>query len=653
MQFLLRNLFNFSYPDILEVLSELLTIVENGIKYSSMSQRLLAIFVLVDIYGKFIGGRETNSDGGNFHSFASRLLFFVVDRIFFLLVEHHSVELETEQQEVKSLINLLHRLVEEHSDLCHLVMEKICMSVKCLAEKHGRVMGGDELDLSDHEVLHGESKTVITRNSMLKISQVLASCLESVDKAGAMTAQIHASMKLLVDDLHSCSLFDCYTHTIYSILFWSHNRFYCLRSGVEEINNVVKNLGLTHCDFSMQYEKFTLECSKKILVGKDYWLAYIAGKYAACHGAWFAASFIFCQLVKLVQSHPLRCWLKSLAEFAQSEMKVQFLLLPEKGYAISNWLESYEISGVTFGNDLHDTEKGRASKVNSSNRIDNLLGVCRILHSSKELLCSTSTSANIFCFQGWYLSLRVKTIGNVVEMLKLLDTIPLTEDNINSNQQLNGNNLVAISESLLNINSLVQSLTQVSIQLERLAQEFDLMTKSFNVIDRKSFMNISALALSCSLLAFTAGFSVLIANLQGMKSSTSSAFQKSEESGFRRLVLDLFRRLQHVDCETSTKLMLLLNASEHPRSHLTKRLMNHNLDISTDTESIITLCSFAVNGALDLRDGATKMHHDSTQSRLTSDSLLLLLITTTKWLQIPFRTPTYFFRIRFVFCYHF
>lgn len=636
---------------MLEILSELLTIVENGIQYSTMSKRLLATFVLVDIYGKFMRGAEIELGGVKFHSFASRIVTFVIDRIF-LLVELHPVELETEQ-EVKSLLNLLIRLVEAHSDLCHLVLDKIHFSIKCLAEKHGQVMGRGAVDLSGHESLLGESKTVITTKLMLYISKVLVSCLESVDKAGALTAQVHVSVKLVVEDVHNCSLFDCYTHTIYSILLWSHITYYCMQNGIEENNNLVRNLGIPDHDFSVQHEIFTLECSKKLLVGKDNWLAYKAGKYAACHGAWFAAAFIFWQLVKLVQSHHCSCWLKSLAEFAHSEMKVQFLLLPKQGSGLLNWLETYGISGVPFGDGLHDTGKGTSSKVNSSSHIDNLTSVCKILHSSEELLGATSRSATTFGFQRWFLSLRAKVIENVVDMLKLLDTIPLTEDKISTNQQVNGNNMVEIPELLLNINSLVHPLTQMSLRLKRLAQEFDLIATSFIGMDCKSFMTISVLALSCSLLAFSSGFALFITNLHATKSSTNSDLEKSEENLFPILILDLMSRLWLVDRETSTKLILLLNACGQPRSYFPPQSSNHILDIGTETRSIITLCSFAVAGAVALQNDANRVHHDFIQSRLTSDSLQLLLNIITKWVQIPFRTPTYFFRIRYVVCYNF
>ena len=93
----------------------------------------------------------------------------------------------------------------------------------------------------------------------------------------------------------------------------------------------------------------------------------------------------------------------------------------------------------------------------------------------------------------------------MVDIVKILRNIPFDQDNTTNNGKVE-NLMVGYLISL-------QKITQISLQLKRLAREFDLVTTSFIDMDKKSSKIISELAMSCSLLAFCAGFALYIPSL--------------------------------------------------------------------------------------------------------------------------------------------
>lgn len=588
---ILQNVFSFSYPDMLELLSELLTVVENGIQSSTLSSRVL--YVLVDMYCKFVERVDSEADG---EELTSRMITSIIYRIF----------LVKEDSEVKSLLSLLIHLVQARTVLANLVLEKIIDSV--------RFMSKEKTTLSCHGSELGESKRVKTK-IMLYICNVLIYCLEKVDKTGVSTTEIHAPMKLLVVDAHRYNLFDCSTRILFSLMYMSYVTYHKL--GTSDQRDFVQ-LGISF-----------LNCSNELLTRKDNWLAYKAGKSAACHGTWFVAAFIFRKLIKLAQSHSCVSWLNLLADFAHSEMQVQFLLFPKQCSDLLICLENHGISTSTLG---------------SPNHIDNLVNACKILHSSEGMLNITSRIATAFGFQHWFISLRACILENVVDMFRLLDTISDAKDD--NNQHTNEVNMVENSQCSQTLNSLVHPLTQISLKFRRLAQELDFIAVSFIGMDYKSVLTISALALSCSLLAFSVGFVLCIPNIHAMRCFTHFGSAKREDSLYPMLIQDLFSRLWHVDTEISSNLMLLLDACGQPRSSHIAQPRNHTLDTCFETRSLVTLCGFAVGQAVGLQNDANRLHNNTISPQLAIDGLRLLLNITKEWMQIPFQTPSYFFRIR-------
>lgn len=640
---LLYNLPTMPCADMLEF-SELLTILENATQSSIMVKKLLAIRVLVDILGNFMGKKEKALDGVDSTTLASRIISFVIDQISLLvkLVPNlHQLDSEMER-EGQSLLSLLLLLVEKYPDLGGMVLDKICVLIGNMVNKHDGVVGTAEPDLSGHEIIEfrGQNRKLITSKLLLSVSKVVAACLDNFNESGAVTTLVLDTKELLVKHVQQCSSFDCFrVWTVYSFLLHSRITYCCMLNELEKNDNPDRNLSISIQDYLVQHEITSLECAKNMLARKDNWSAYKVGRNAAYQGAWFAAAFIFEHLITMVQSNTCCQWLKSLAEFAHSERKVQLLNLPEEGFSLVNCLGINKTAVTPFGDDLVERGQDMDWKLRLPNNIEILIEACNSLRSVEETMGAIVTTGHALCFQRWFLALRAKVLESVADTLKLY-CVPFTQDNIKNDEQVKGNSMVESPGFLQWITSMACSLTQISLRLNWLAREFDLIATSFRGMDKKSFEIISAHAVSCSLLAFSTGFSLFFPNL-----NIENILGMSEQGFHGMLIQDLVWRLQQIDCETCTKLGLLWRVCRRPKTFFLQS-RNQMFNISCEARVLLTVCSYAVTGVVALQNEANRLRDDENLYQVTKESLQHLLDIISKWMLIPFRTPNYFFRVR-------
>ncbi|GMP72358.1 hypothetical protein CsSME_00030432 [Camellia sinensis var. sinensis] len=249
------------------------------------------------------------------------------------------------------------------------------------------------------------------------------------------------------------------------------------------------------------------------------------------------------------------------------------------------------------------------------------------------------TTGHALCFQRWFLALRAKVLESVADTLKLY-CVPFIQDNIKNDEQVKGNSMVESPGFLQWITSMACSLTQISLRLNGLAREFDLIATSFRGMDKKSFEIISAHAVSCSLLAFSTGFSLFFPNL-----IIENILGMSGEGFHGMLIQDLVWRLQQIDCETCTKLGLLWRVCRRPKTFFLQS-RNQMFNISCEARVLLTVCSYAVTGVVALQNEANRLRDDENLYQVTKESLQHLLDIISKWMLIPFRTPNHFFRVR-------
>ncbi|CAB4273026.1 unnamed protein product [Prunus armeniaca] len=618
--------------DVLES-SKLLSVVENASPSPIMAESLLAISVLVGMSKRLKGSTGLGSLVRRSSLQPSQVILLIIDRITILvkpvldLCQTDSVEF----QQVNCLFNLLFLVIREYPDLHVLVLDQISVLVKSLSYMDDNLVATTETDAFVHHSvdLKGEKSRIIRSKLLFKVYRFLVAFLENLTEAGAISTEVFDKVKLLVELVCQSNLFECYTYTLYSLLLHCQIIWGNMVNESKGSCNPDRNLGISLDNYSMKHELRTIECAKRMLAEKNNWPAYRVGVYAACQGDWLTTTFIFKQLVLKVRSNSCSCWMKSLVQFADSERKLELLLLPKQG------IETHKLHVTPSSNDLgcQDAASSVKEHIYSKELAAAYNGLCSSLETLKV---DDVKTGHTFYFQHWILSLRVKVIRAVVDIVKILGNIPFDQDNTTNNGKVE-NLMVGYLISL-------QKITQISLQLKRLAREFDLVTTSFIDMDKKSSKIISELAMSCSLLAFCTGFSLYIPSL--IKPISNSGLGILERDLDAMLVQNLVGRLGNTNHETSKNLCLLLETGRNPMDCFHMQSRTQACKIGSEARDILSICNYAVSGIVGLKSKANRVHNEEGLSQLPKDGLKLLYDILMKWMQIPFRAPKYFFKLR-------
>ncbi|XP_065849794.1 uncharacterized protein [Euphorbia lathyris] len=279
------NLFEFT---------QLLTIVEKSTQSPVLSKSLLAIRILIDMSIKLRGRTNIGPDGYCFSSLP-RIFLILVDQITSLDCQKNSRVI----QEFQSLLNHLLFLVGECPDLGVPILEETRSFVEYLVDLQDRILATRDADVSADEFVHftGQKGMNISLNLVNNVQKFAVTCIENLNEVGAMTNEMLDKVKLLVESVHSCRLFESDVHLKYSILL--HSRIFrgSLLNENDESSGGCGNFSTSLCQELVEYEILSLELADKMLRKRDYWHAYKAGIFAAYQGAWATASFIFGQLI--------------------------------------------------------------------------------------------------------------------------------------------------------------------------------------------------------------------------------------------------------------------------------------------------------------------------------------------------------------------
>ncbi|KAJ6355155.1 hypothetical protein OIU77_005698 [Salix suchowensis] len=440
---LLYRLQNLPQDNMLE-LSPLLTTIENSAESFIMSKSLLAIHVLADLSMKLSRRAEMGS------AIASSLpgwcrspfrKFKACSVFYFLWLEN-----------IQTWVSLF--------------WIKLGLFIEYLVDVHeGKIVTRQER-LSVPEIFDFKGENVgISLKLAYYVHKFSVSCIEIINEAGAITTQVVDKVKLLVQSVHRCSLFHWYVLIMYSILMHSHSMWNYVLHNKKESCNPDSDLNSSLCSDLVEREFFTLDCAKKLLTERDNWSAYKAGTFAACQGAWITAAFVFEQL--------------------------------------TNWSKINKFPVILFQDISNELGQGAVENIHEPNYTEMLLQTYHGLCSSRKTLESIVTSNKSFCFQRWFLAIRVELLGTMENIVKVLGATPITEDSISKNRKCEK------KDEYLNC---LRQITQSSFRLNRLVQEYDLISMSFIGMDSRSSKIISTLALSCFLLAFATGFAILISD---------------------------------------------------------------------------------------------------------------------------------------------
>ncbi|KAL6194670.1 hypothetical protein ACLB2K_035750 [Fragaria x ananassa] len=606
--------------------SKLFNIATNVSPSPITPESMLAISVMVDISRKLKGSTHMESVLHSESPLPSRVIFLIIDRITLMvkpvlvLGQINSFVL----QKVNVLLDLLIILNREYPDLHLVVLDHIFGLIKSISIVHDSAMARTDTGVVVRDNVDLKESSVIRSKLVFRIYRFLVTFLENLCEAEALSTKLYDKVKILVEHLCHSNLFECYAYTIYSLLLcdqfiWGHM--------VHESEGSCNRLsGISLRDYSVEHETQVIEFAKRLLTEKNGWPAYRVGTYAACQGAWHTAAFIFEQLVNRVHSDLCCHWLKSLVHYAHGEWKCKLLQLPKQG------LETRKFCFTVSTDDLGEIGQDAACNIKGHSYTKELAAAYNSLRSSLETLRVNVTTGHIFYFQRWFLSLRAKLLRAVMDLVDLVNIMR----NTTKNRQGQKSSMVGYLMSL-------QKLTQISLQLKRAAQEFDLVTTSFIDIDKKSSNIISALAISCSLLAFCSGFALYIPRLANSLAVCGPGVANNIDS---ILIQILVGRLWHNKQETIKDLCLLWEAGGEPFDcfHFPSRIQG--CENYFEARNILGVISYAVSGFSGLKSKSDRVQNEEGLSEVTKDGLQLLLEILTKWMQIPFRTPKYFFNLR-------
>ncbi|KAG6638861.1 hypothetical protein CIPAW_10G061900 [Carya illinoinensis] len=616
-------------------ITKLLIIAEDSSQSPIMSKNFLFIQVLVDISIKLRGVREMESGLFGSSPLPSRVILLIIDQITLLVKQLLDLcQIDSPVfQGVHSLLNLLVLLVREYTDLGVLVLDKISLFTEYVANVHDHVMAKRQSDILFHEMDSKRKKRTVIKSKLLHIVyRFVVAYLENLNEARALSVIVFERVKLLVEVVCKCSSFDCYSCTIYSLLL--HHRIFwgCLVKGSEESCSHNRD---SINSYLVEKETITLESASKMLKDGYYWPAYKAGTYAACQGDWFTSAFIFQHLITKVQSDICYCWLTSIFQLANSERKLHLLVLPIQGSTLADWLKKNEFP-ASF--DLSEVRRDTAGNNKEPNYCEEFVGAYEGISSSGKTLEAAVRTGQEFCFQRWFLHVRAKLLRALVDILRILRTIPFNLDNISNNVKVKRSVLVECLKSLPEV-------IQVSLRFKKLAQEFDLIATSFIGMDSKSSKVISSLALSCSLLAFSTGFIFFVPGLP-TDGLTSCGLGNLENSLRVTLKQNLVGRLWHVDHEISRNLCQLFDVSGQLKMCFDLQCRNKILKVGCEEKDILSICSYAVYGIIGLQE-VNEENNEHILSQVAKGGLQLLWSIIMKWIHIPYQTPRYFFKVRY------
>lgn len=618
----------YALPDMIvaDDFMKLLKFVEDATRSPVFSTRLLAFQILVHISNKLKGKDEIMVEVNSITN-PTGIVSAISDQITLLvkLVPGGTSSAEVEQ-ELGSMLKVLLLLFENHSELGSFILNKLNSIIKNMANSQNMPSSAIQVSEIHKAVNAGIKQNFPMRVVMFYIYRFMVAFLEILDDYGAITNEIISKLRQLGSFVCNSIVFDCSTHTFFALL----QHYLVNWSLPSEDHSSFSSQGLSGSPKSLlDSETLIHGCAKNILAGGDNWCAYKVGRYAACQGEWYVASFIFQHLEERVQSDFCCQWLKFLVKYTNVEKNVK-VLLEQSSHCLP-------LDRVLVPSAADNSPMG----IISNEYIEKLVDAFEDVSLSDKILEAISLQTQTLCFQRWFTALRLKVLLVLGDILKLLKGCLDSKTGL-FNKHTGGNDFTDGEPSSQKMKEVMSSLAVVSARLASLAEEYDLISSSFIDLDPESLKVISALAFSCSLLAFCTAFTNLIANSPVFADLT-------KESGYCQTVIikDLALRLCYIDSETCMNLMSFFKEYQlHERSvqFLPGFRMSRVGHLSKD---ILTLCRSSIRQFIGLQNECLNVEDEDTVWQVYKDHMQLLLNIVAAWMHIPFRVPKYFFRVRY------
>ncbi|KAG9454570.1 hypothetical protein H6P81_007474 [Aristolochia fimbriata] len=648
----LHGLGGLNWMDMPEFM-ELVNVVMAVAQCRSTKKKMLALDLLVDISCKIVKAHQNRSsldgeitvplvsEGNQLSHLPKHTAMLLTDGLASLMrqVKERAdtlVSIFTLKQESQYLLNIGLLLLKEFPSLGSMVLER----VQCLIEEMLNVSNsqGKEAVMDiylDNPILsfYGtkgleEGQIAISKEAVLCLFKFLAAWLETLDEAGEITIDLCRNMNCFLEHIKENEVLKHDKCVIFSLIRQSRLIWHFLNCQCNTISDMEKYVNawvISSRDCWFEHEQLVVVFAKHMVTRTDFLGAYRTGKYAACHAAWFSATFVFGLLSRKIHGS-CSYWLKSLALFAGAESEILLLIFPKLGNQVISYLQvkddpSHACSElVEEDGEVDLVSNGRVNLWDYREKLSRAYNrVC----SAEEILEGATTSEGTFYFQRWFLSLRAEFFGALVDLLG--------HSNL---ENYDGQGLEdGVGEP--GPQALGEHLAGISFRFNRLAKELDLLAASFMDMDYKSFRSIAGLAVCCSVLAFSTAYIFFLPNRCSQDKNNSSKF----------LVQDLVQRLWQIDRSICMDLYKIFKYNVELRG--SKTLCRNQMPTCSFKErGISTVSRFSILNILQFLEELRPVKSTETLIQISQARLHLLFSIVRKMMCIPFQTPKYFFRMR-------
>ncbi|XP_073014293.1 uncharacterized protein [Typha latifolia] len=515
-------------------------------------------------------------------------------------------------KEYKALFGLIWKLAEYYPPSAIAAVSKIRCLIQTLGSMHDRfgiqspgIIKNEcgslcseasqmEVDVnkpnpvSRSEESHHKKQSFAVSELIISTCRFANACLNILNDIGVVNC--YPVVKLLIECIQQTASYYWDTYEIFclrmhSLIAYNSRRITSDSQQDLDESNYHPISGFFHPGFWVVQELHALEFSKKMVRKRNYWIAYRAGKYSCCEGLWFTATFVFRKLVDVVLSNSFICWFKSLMLFAGGESEIKLLLFPRAGIELINKLQREDDSEKELSCAEIDKRCNFDSNADLHDCEGKLASICSRICLSEETLASSGASDGVYYFQRWFITLRVKFLDILMEMIGLV----LNRD-----------------------------------------------------IDHRSFRSISRLALNCSLLAFCTAFA-LDFSLSPTFETVMPCSTRKKLSGLP-VLQDLLERLWGIDSTTAVQVQQFMTIySEQMDFFQSRPQVNCSGHMERD---FVLVCQFAIPGLICIREDSKGVTDEEDLQSLYNRGLRLLSDTMVKLMELPFQVPRYFFRVR-------
>ncbi|XP_020587258.1 uncharacterized protein LOC110029347 [Phalaenopsis equestris] len=612
-----------------------------------------------------------NSSGYSPALLMSDISFLIMDQVNFLVKEiicscnndlkcvenlksgSESFELK---KELKYLLNLMLRLVQEDPSSCLVAFSKLRSIVHSLVslldEGSGKTSTACEA-VSQKEIngenddigfilleSDGEQITVISA-LILCFCRFANACLSILHETNSISSEMRHILKDVVNCIKQ-SGYSCY----------SSFELFCLRShsflfnyGSKEGEGNKLEGGDEICSpssiFLLHQECLALDFTKKMLQRGYFWEVYRAGKYSCLQGLWFSATLSFRKLIDVVKHGRYFNWIKALMLYVGGESEIKLLIFPKVGFELINSFQFASDSDQPFSYGRGEADACVGDHYDWNAFRGNLSRVCSRIFSSEKALEVTADSNGSLFFQRFFLYVRGKFLELVLEILGLLSFNTLAKDKFENGTIFNP---LRATEVMHDMHVLVCALNRASLKLNNLAKGYDLLATSFMDIDAVSFRGISRLGVVCSTLAFCTSFGTNVLISPAFRNIMSSSANNLKVFCNLNIVQDLVERLWDIDYTITRKLMHCISVKGKIKHGLCSRMNVHGSNLF-DNDSL-SLIQSSINGILCVQADLEVVKDVEILISTFLLGLQHLSSSIRKWTGMPLVTPKYFFNVR-------